>query len=320
MREAQMRREGIRRVRSRGRMRGLLGLGLLATLLVAAPALGAPAARDAGGSYTKFDPKTFCFQGGWLGASLPQFCGFPHNGTGAPLTMTSSSLRHGMKWVNAKAQKVNGGVLINDYATNPTDGTSIPDGARAAFMAVGNGLVGLNGSMTLSNSQVTVEIPFWTSHADFVLYDCEVITPKPPTGWTCAMAIWAGDAVSQVAVGFNTYCCVSHKLDATPAPALIRGPTRTAPMALTQPVECEATQPGSCRGMLSLRAGNVTQSTRFVVPRGTQRNIALRLPKPLTRRSARRFQLQLFTIQPDGRAVRTYEHRGRAVDLLARAR
>jgi hypothetical protein len=318
-----MQRKGTWPGSARRRATAILGIALMGALLATTPGQASPAAR-AGGSVPTPDPHFYwdwktCFK---ASQGTPFFCAFPHNGTGAPLRITASSLNHGNAWVNQHDVEVNDAILINDYDydTTPSGGTSIPNGKRAAFVARADFPINVVGSMSLGNASVNMRIHFKVSPFSTHPHDwgCDITSPNPPKGWYCATSIW-GQGFQRLAVATNTYCCVSDQLTASTSPTVTTAATRTAAPVITLPVQCKASRRSSCRGMLSFRAGQATRTTRFIVPRGTQRQVVLRLRKPLTQRGTSSYHLRLATIQPNGRAVRTHEQRGRPRDLLAPA-
>jgi hypothetical protein len=267
-----MRLEGIRTRPLLGGIATILGAGLLTALLATAPAEGAPAARSAGNCGEIHCPKppperpwkeSQCYKN----QGTPQFCGFPHNGTGEPLTITDSSLSHGF-WISSKWDHVEQPVLINNYATSPTNGTSIPDEARAAFMAQANMFqTEIAGSLSLGNSRVNTFTQFKVNVFTGKQWGCHVTSPNPANGWVCVTSVWASGKET-LAVASNTYCCTSEQLTASTTPTVTAAASPSAAPVVTLPVECTASRRGSCRGMLSFRAGKATGATRFAIPRG----------------------------------------------------
>jgi hypothetical protein len=298
--------------RAGGRVAAIVGAGLIAAALGAAPAQAAERAGAAGltAPTSGADPcPKFPIS--------PQFCGYAANNSGQPLSITGSSLQHGNWWLNAAGDTQDGPVIINNYdGPHPTNSTSIPNGARGAYWAMSNGFVDLVGSMSLGNAKVNTNTHFKVavfsrSHHD---WGCDVTSPNPANGWVCVTAVWSS-GYDNLQIASNTYCCASDHLATNTTPTVMA----SAASVVTLPVKCEASRRGTCRGILSFRAGKSTGTTRFAIPRGSRRQVAVRLRKPL-RRSSGEYRVRLSTIQPNGRAIRSHEQGGRSRHLLAPAR
>jgi hypothetical protein len=307
-----MRVENNRTKRAWARVAAVLGLATLVVLLGSTTALGAPDARDAA-----FDPEKYCFQA-WPHTKGPQVCNIVYNKTSANLNLAGSSLNHGSKWINAAGDTQDAAVIIDNYDTSPSDGTYISPRSQAAYMAVSTDLLAVHGSMELKNSIVdtntTFKVPLFGSKE----FGCDLIAPRPANGWTCATSVNTSGR-GLLVLNQDIYCCVFEHLTAETTPTVTAAATRTQAPVVTLPVECKASRRGLCRGMLTFRAGTATGAARFVVPRGTRRQVLIRLRKPLRHRSAREYRLRLHTIQPNGRAVLSHQQRGRPRDLLAPA-